>query len=63
LDVQRAVLERFGQGVAGVTLKPGGDGIFTIDVNEQRVYSRPDEFDLEALLNSIDQRVPAAAQE
>jgi selenoprotein W-related protein len=63
LDVQKAVLERFGQGLAGVTLKPGGDGIFTIDVDDQRLYTRPDEFDLEALLSSIDQRLPAAAQD
>lgn len=61
LDVQRAILERFGQSLGGVTLRPGGHGIFTIDVNDERVYTKPDEFDLDTLLTSIGQRVEAAA--
>ncbi len=61
LDVQRAILERFGQSLGGVTLRPGGHGIFTIDVIDERVYTKPDEFDLDTLLTSIGQRVEAAA--
>ncbi|MBW7917506.1 MAG: SelT/SelW/SelH family protein [Trueperaceae bacterium] len=61
LDVQRAILERFGQSLGGVTLRPGGHGIFTIDVNDERVYTKPDEFDLDTLLTSIGQRVETAA--
>jgi len=61
LDVQKAILERFGQALGGVTLKPGSHGIFTIDVNGERVYTKPDEFDLDALLAGIGERVTSAA--
>lgn len=61
LDVQKAILERFGRSLAAVTLKPGGDGIFTIDVNDEQVYARPAEFDLDAVLSAIDSRVGQAA--
>ncbi|HRN19475.1 MAG: Rdx family protein [Trueperaceae bacterium] len=60
LDVQKSILERFGQKLGGVTLKPGDHGIFTIDVNGERVYTKPEEFELDALLEAIDQRVTGA---
>lgn len=60
LDVQKAILERFGESLGGVTLKPGAGGIFTIDVGGERVYTKPEEFDLEEVLQSIDQRVASA---
>ncbi len=60
LDVQKAILERFGESLGGVTLKPGAGGIFTIDVGDERVYTKPEEFDLDEVLRSIDQRVASA---
>ena len=38
----------------------GAGGIFTIDVGGERVYTKPEEFDLEEVLQSIDQRVASA---
>jgi len=61
LDVQKSILERFGQKLGGVTLRPGDHGIFTIDVNDERVYTKPDPFELDALLETIEQHVATGA--
>lgn len=61
LDVQKSILERFGQALAGVTLRPGGQGIFTIDVDGERVYTKPEAFDLEGFLQRVGERVSGAA--
>lgn len=62
LDVQKSILEHFGQDLGGVTLEPGGDGIFTIDVNGERVYDKSEPFEMDALLTAIDERVAGAPQ-
>ncbi|HLV12500.1 MAG TPA: Rdx family protein [Trueperaceae bacterium] len=60
MDVQRTILERFGQRVEGVKLKTGKDGVFVISVGDEVVYRKPDEFRLEAVLEEIERRAPAA---
>ncbi|HEX7038500.1 MAG TPA: Rdx family protein [Trueperaceae bacterium] len=60
MDVQRSILERFGQRVEGVKLKTGDGGVFVISVDDEVVYRKPDEFRLEAVLEEIERRAPAA---
>lgn len=57
LDIQKSLLEHFGLKVEGVTLKTGTDGIFTIAVNDEQIYARPDEFDLDAVTKQISERL------
>lgn len=57
LDIQKSLLEHFGQKLEGVTLKTGDSGIFTIDVNGERIYARPDEFDLDAVTKQVSDRL------
>lgn len=57
LDIQKSLLEHFGQKIEGVTLKTGDSGIFTIDVNGERIYARPDEFDLDAVTKQVSDRL------
>lgn len=40
IDTQRHLLEEFGQGLDGVRLKTGEGGIFTVDVNGDRVFDK-----------------------
>lgn len=57
LDIQKSLLEHFGQKIGGVRLKTGGDGIFTIHVNDDKVYDKDDAFDLQALISSVEERL------
>ena len=59
MDVQRSILERFGQRVEGVKLKTGEGGVFVISVGDEVVYRKPDEFDLGAVMQEIERRAPA----
>lgn len=57
IDAQKAILERFGQKVDGVTLKTGAAGVFTIRVDGEQVYSKPQVFDIAAVIDGIAGRV------
>lgn len=57
IDVQKAILERFGQQIDGVKLKTGDKGIFKIRVGAEEIYGKPDPFDLDTVLASIAERV------
>ncbi|MBX3140377.1 MAG: Rdx family protein [Trueperaceae bacterium] len=61
LDVQKSILERFGQRIEGVMLKTGSGGVFTIDVDGERIYTKPDEFELDAIMQSIEARAAQPA--
>ena len=61
MDIQKAILEKFGQRVQSVSLRTGDSGIFKVHVDGAEVYSKPAEFDLEAILDLIDERAAAAA--
>lgn len=56
IDIQRSILEHFGQKIGGVKLKTGADGIFTIAVNGDQVYEKSQEFELDQLIASISER-------
>lgn len=60
MDVQKSILERFGQRVEGVKLKTGAGGVFVVSVGDEVVYSKPAEFKLDALLSEIEERAPAS---
>ncbi len=57
IDVQKAILERFGQQIDGVKLKTGDKGIFKIRVDGEEIYGKPDPFDLDAVISTIAARV------
>jgi len=61
LSIQESILEHFGRNIAGVTLKTGGDGIFTIHVAGEQIYEKSQEFDLDALLGTISEKTGATA--
>lgn len=57
MDIQKSLLERFGQKLEGVKLKTGDGGIFKVRVNDEEIYSKPDEFDLDAVIGDIEARL------
>ena len=57
MDAQKAILEHFGQKLDGVKLKTGTAGVFTIRVGDEQVYSKPDEFSIDAVIGVIAERI------
>lgn len=57
LDAQKAMLERFGLKLDGVKLKTGEKGVFAIRVDGEQVYSKPDPFDIDVVIETIAGRV------
>ncbi len=54
LDTQRHLLEEFGQGLDGVRLKTGEGGIFTVDVNGDRVFDKKETpYDLDLITTAV----------
>lgn len=54
IDTQRQLLEQFGQGLDGVRLKTGEGGVFTVDVDGQRVFDKKESaYDLEAITSAV----------
>ncbi len=60
MDIQKAILEKFGQRVRSVSLRTGDSGIFKVHLDGEEVYSKPAEFDLEAILGMIEDRAAAS---
>lgn len=56
MDIQKSILEKFGQRVGSVSLKTGDSGIFRIHLDGNEIYARPAEFDLDAILGLIESR-------
>jgi len=56
-DVQKSILERFGQKLDGVKLKTGDGGVFKVRVDGEEIYSKPDDFDIEAVMSEIESRL------
>lgn len=57
-DLQEAVLSEFGQEVDSVTLHTGDSGVFTVDVDGDRVFDvDEDEFDEEAIVEAVRDRL------
>lgn len=57
VDIQKSILTHFGQKIDGVKLKTGDKGVFKIRVDDVEIYSKPDPFDLDAVIGSISERV------
>ena len=55
MDIQKSLLEHFGQRVAGVRLKTGDGGTFKIWVNGDEIYDKSQEFNLDAIKDRISQ--------
>ena len=60
MDVQKTILERFGQRVEGVKLKTGEKGVFVIRVDDEPIYTTPEPFELDRVLETIEGRVQAS---
>lgn len=56
MDVQKSILERFGQRVDGVKLKTGEKGVFVIRIDGEPVYTKPEPFELDQVLETIEKR-------
>jgi selenoprotein W-related protein len=52
-DAQNTILATFGEQVGGVTLKPGNKGVFTLRIDGTVIYSKPDEFRIEDIVDTI----------
>lgn len=57
IDAQRTLLSALGQGVESVTLKTGEKGVFTFRADGEVIYSKPDEFDITTLVETVKSRL------
>ncbi len=59
MDVQKSILERFGQRVDGVRLKTGEKGVFVVRIDGESVYDKASKeaFELDQLIAGIEQRL------
>lgn len=55
---QTRLLEEFGNAIEGVTLKPGRKGVFTFTADGEQIYSKPDEFDIDAIVRTVRAKLP-----
>lgn len=53
-QLQRAILEEYGQGVDRVALKTGDGGVFTVSVDGETVFDKAEEtFDVDDIVTRI----------
>lgn len=60
-EVQHALLTEFGGKLEAVALRTGDSGVFTIAVDGDVVYAKPEEFSLDELTARVRTRLSAAA--
>ena len=53
LDIQKSLLEHFGQKIDGVKLKTGDSGTFKIRLNGDEIYDKSQEFNLEGIIEQV----------
>ena len=53
LDIQKSLLEHFGQKLDGVKLKTGDSGTFKIRLESEEIYDRSQEFDLDIIIAKV----------
>ncbi|WP_062292198.1 MULTISPECIES: SelT/SelW/SelH family protein [Demequina] len=58
-EAQTRLLEEFGNAIAGVTLKTGRKGVFTFRADGEEIYAKPAEFDIEGIVSTVRDRLPA----
>lgn len=57
-QLQEAILSEFGQDVESVTLHTGDSGVFTVDVDGDRIFDvDEDEFDQDAIVEEVKQQL------
>ncbi|WP_435335728.1 SelT/SelW/SelH family protein [Haloarchaeobius sp. TZWWS8] len=57
-DLQHVLLQTFGQELDAVTLRTGDHGVFTVSVDDRRVFDlADDEFDVDAIVRSVKQHL------
>jgi selenoprotein W-related protein len=57
-DAQTRLLETFGNRLDSVSLKTGRKGVFTFRANGETIYSKPDEFSIDAIVARVDALLP-----
>lgn len=62
VDVQRAVLDEFGQAVEGVELVTGDNGVFKVHADGELVFDKEeDNYDVDGIVEAVGKRVRATA--
>ncbi|GIG54506.1 SelT/SelW/SelH family protein [Demequina activiva] len=57
VEAQKTLLSTFGQSLEGVTLKPGEKGVFTFRAGDDVIYSKPDEYDITTIVETVKARL------
>jgi selenoprotein W-related protein len=57
VDAQKTILNAFGEQLGQVALKPGNKGVYTFRVDGDVIYSKPDEYRIEDIVDTIKQRL------
>lgn len=61
MQLQRTILEEFGQNIDRVALKTGDNGVFTVSVDGETFFDKDeDEFDEDAIVDGIRSRAVTA---
>ena len=56
--VQHELLDRFGEELERVSLVTGDDGVFTVDVDDERVFDKDeDEYDVDEITRRVRARL------
>lgn len=56
-EAQKTILSTFGEQVAQVSLKPGNKGVYTFRADGDVIYTKPDEFRIEDIVDTIKARL------
>jgi|GEM_PF-196320 len=57
-EAQTRLLEEFGARIEQVALKTGSKGVFTFRADGDVIYSKPEEFDIEAIVATVRSLIP-----
>lgn len=57
IDAQRTLLDALGASLESVSLKTGAKGVFTFRANGDVIYSKPDEFDITEIVETVKARL------
>ena len=61
-DLQHALLEEYGERLDSVALVTGDSGVFEVRADDERIFDKDeDEFDVDAIVDSVGERVSASA--
>jgi len=61
-DVQHAILSEYGERLDSVALVTGDSGVFEVRANGEQVFDKDeDEFDVDAIVESVGEHVSATA--